>query len=45
MEKFKQELRDFVKIASLLLKGEGSLSDYLLVGTPFVAGLLVGSIF
>ena len=40
-----QELKDFVKIMSLLLRGKGSLSDYLLVATPFAAGLLVGSIF
>ena len=45
MKKIKQELHDFKTVATLLLKGKGTLSDYLLVGTPFVVGLLVGSIF
>tara|TARA_Y100001972_G_C7380138_1_gene199307 strand:- start:113 stop:259 length:147 start_codon:yes stop_codon:yes gene_type:complete len=42
MEKVKQELSEYKQICVLLLKGKGSLSDYLLVATNIALGLLTG---
>ncbi len=40
----KKELADFKTICLLLLKGKGSLSDYLLIGFYCTAGFTLGYI-
>ena len=40
-----KELCDFKVVVTLLSKGKGSLSDYLLVGAFLSVGVIIGSIF
>ena len=38
----KQELKDFAKVMTLLAKGKGTLSDYMLICVPFIVGVSAG---